>query len=98
MLRDYMYDNIAALIRDPKAMPTIVPDFARSERNLVLKRIMRMSVASISEADILHEFQVCGLSSEENAPQDPVERMSRLFAAVIRCSRAKRGLTHPAVL
>lgn len=79
MLRDYMYDNIAALIRDPKAIPTIVPDFARTERNLVLKLIMRMSVAPVSEADILHEFQIYGLSSEENASQDPVERMRQLF-------------------
>ena len=45
MLRDYMFDNIDALLFDPKALPTIVPDFARTERNLVLKLIMKMSLA-----------------------------------------------------
>lgn len=81
MLRDYMFDNIDALLFDPKALPTIVPDFARTERNLVLKLIMKMSLAPLSELDIAKEFVLGGLISGQGGEiaDDPISLMKQLF-------------------
>lgn len=60
LLRDYMVDNRELFSADPKAIPSIVPDFARTERNLALKMIMRMIWSEVTEADIAHEFELIG--------------------------------------
>lgn len=60
-LRDYMLDNVKTFSADPKAIPTIVPDFARTERNLVLKLVMRMVNMPIRESDIENELMLCGI-------------------------------------
>ena len=43
LLRDYMFENARTFIADPKAVPTIVADYARTERNTILKLLMRMT-------------------------------------------------------
>lgn len=64
-LRDYMIDNVATFSNDPKAIPTIVPDYARTERNMVLKLIMMMANAPVSETVVEKELLLCGLSFED---------------------------------
>lgn len=64
-LRDYMLDNVSVFSDDPKAIPTIVPDFARTERNMVLKLIMMMVNDTVSEERIAKELMLCGVSFEE---------------------------------
>lgn len=64
LLRDYMYDNIKALMFDPKAIPTFVPDFARTQRNLVLKLIMLMDFGPLSEEKLKREFELIGIKPE----------------------------------
>ena len=60
-LRDYMLDNVDTFVSDPKAIPTIVADFARTERNVVLKLIMQMANDMISEATVEKEFNLGGI-------------------------------------
>ncbi len=64
-LRDYMIDNVATFSNDPKAIPTIVPDYARTERNMVLKLIMMMANAPVSETVVEKELLLCGLTFED---------------------------------
>lgn len=64
-LRDYMIDNVATFSADPKAIPTIVPDYARTERNMVLKLIMMMANAPVSETVVEKELMLCGLTFED---------------------------------
>lgn len=65
-LRDYMIDNVDTFISDPKAIPTIVPDYARTERNVVLKLIMMMVNAPVSDTVIEKELMLCGISFEDS--------------------------------
>ncbi|MEI7580057.1 MAG: hypothetical protein WCJ58_08585 [bacterium] len=58
LLRDYMQYNSDLFLTDPKAIPTIVPDFARTERNTTLKLIMLMANSPISEDEIRKELIV----------------------------------------
>lgn len=64
-LRDYMLDNVDVFSADPKAIPTIVPDFARTERNMVLKLIMLMAYDMVSEDRIAKELMICGIPFED---------------------------------
>ena len=78
-LRDYMADNIHTLIFDPKAIPTIVPDFARTERNIVMRLIMMMDASPVSERRIEHELRLAGITPRPG--KDGVQRiLSDLFA------------------
>lgn len=64
-LRDYMLDNVEVFLADPKAIPTIVPDYARTERNTVLKLIMMMVHNPVSEERIEKELMLCGIGFED---------------------------------
>lgn len=64
-LRDYMLDNVDVFRADPKAIPTIVPDYARTERNTVLKLIMLMVHNPISEEVIEKELMLSGIIYED---------------------------------
>jgi len=61
ILRDYMIDNSKLFISDSKAIPAIVPDFARTERNALMKVLMLMYETPIQEVDILNDFLVNGI-------------------------------------
>lgn len=62
LLRDYMVANRNLIASDPKAIPPIVPDFARTERNLALRMIMLMSWMEVSHTDLAREFELVGQS------------------------------------
>ncbi len=65
LLRDYMLDNVQTFIADPKAIPTIVADYARTERNTVLKLVMRMTETQVSEEEIKNALMISGISFED---------------------------------
>lgn len=60
LLRDYMVENRELFSADPKAIPPIVADFARTERNLALRMIMAMAWADVSESELTKEFELTG--------------------------------------
>ena len=74
LLRDYMLDNVQTFTSDPKAIPTIVADYARTERNTVLKLIMRMTENQVSEEEIIQAFMISGIKFEE-----PFETLKELI-------------------
>lgn len=60
LLRDYMVDNRDIFSTDPKAIPSIVPDFARTERNTVLRMILTLVCFEVCETDLAREFELIG--------------------------------------
>lgn len=68
LLRDYMVDNRELFSADPKAIPPIVADFARTERNLALRMVMALAWSEVSERDLEREFELSGqLTSVPNS-------------------------------
>ncbi|MDD5833327.1 MAG: hypothetical protein PUC98_07605, partial [Clostridiales bacterium] len=65
LLRDYMADNDGLFENDPKAVPTIVPDYVRTVRNTVLRLCLRMSIGSVWENDIRRELERVNVSGDE---------------------------------
>lgn len=60
LLRDYMVGNRRIFAADPKAIPSIVPDFARTERNSVLRLILALVAFEVSDVALGKEFELIG--------------------------------------
>lgn len=60
MLRDYMCANAALMENDPRAVPTLCPDFARTERNFLLRALLLMAAAPREETELRRELTLYG--------------------------------------
>ena len=58
LLKDYMTDNDSIFNADPKAIPYITADYARSPRNVALRLCLRMSTGLVSESDVLRDLML----------------------------------------
>lgn len=65
LLRDYMRCNKQMFMTNPDAIPSIVPDYAKTERNTLIKLILMMTYRPVSEAEILSEFQLVGIETTD---------------------------------
>ena len=74
MLRDYMCANHELFSNDPKVIPSIVPDYARTEHNFVIRTIMLMAVAPMDERDLSRELALHGLSTK-----NPYQKLCELI-------------------
>jgi hypothetical protein len=82
LLRDYMVDNRNLFASDPKAIPPIVPDFARTERNLALRMIMQMSWMEVSLNEVAKEFELVGQSVSAGDLADKKSHLGKEWAAI----------------
>ena len=62
LLKDYMADNASIFMADPKAIPYIVADYARTKRNVIIRILLMFSAGSISEDDIVKELSMIGVA------------------------------------
>lgn len=70
LLKDYMADNDSIFNADPKAIPYITADYARTARNVVLRLCLRMSAGMVSEEEICRELTMIDRDTEK-----PVESL-----------------------
>ena len=56
LLKDYMADNESIFTADPKAIPYLASDYARTARNVALRLCLRMSTGLVSEQEIIREL------------------------------------------
>jgi hypothetical protein len=61
LLRDYMVANREIFSADPKAIPSIVPDFARTERNGILRLLLAMLAFDVDELELAKQLQILGV-------------------------------------
>lgn len=64
LLRDYMRCNPLMFISDPNVVASIVPDYAKTERNTLLKLVLIMTRHSLTAQEILDEFHLVGIDSD----------------------------------
>ncbi len=65
LLRDYMRCNGQMFTSDPNAIPSVVPDYAKTERNTVLKLILLMSFRPVAEEEALNELNLAGCETND---------------------------------
>lgn len=63
LLRDYMRCNRQMFLSDPNAIPSLVPDYAKTERNVILKLILMMTLRPVSDEEITREFRLVGIDT-----------------------------------
>lgn len=61
LLKDYMADNDKIFAADPKAIPYIVADYARTVRNVSFRLILLMSTGGVREEALKKELSLMGL-------------------------------------
>lgn len=74
LLRDYMRCNQQMFLSDPNTIPSLIPDYAKTERNMLIKLIILMAVRPVSEKEIRDELSLAGCQVD-----DPFDCLSRLL-------------------
>ena len=64
LLKDYMAYNDKIFRSDSKAIPYFVADYARTNRNVILRLVLMMSCGYISEERIINEFSMIGIKPD----------------------------------
>lgn len=67
LLKDYMAENESIFNADPKAIPYIVADYARTVRNVVLRLCLRMSAGQVAEDELRQELMLIGVETDNLA-------------------------------
>ncbi len=60
MLRDYMRCNQQMFLTDPEAVPSLVPDYAKTDRNVLIRLLLMMTVGPVREDVIREELELAG--------------------------------------
>lgn len=64
LLRDYMRCNRQLFMSNPNAVPSFVPDYAKTERNTIIKLILLMVLRPVSEEEVINELHLAGIVTE----------------------------------
>lgn len=65
LLKDYMADNDSIFNADPKAIPYITADYARTVRNVALRLCLRLSAGPVPEREIAREMLMIDRDSKK---------------------------------
>ena len=76
MMRDYMCDNADVFHNNPHAIPSLVSDYAKTERNTLFMLLTIMSIRPVFEKEIIDEFHLVGVETDD-AEKTITEMMSR---------------------
>lgn len=65
LLRDYMRCNKQMFISNPNSVPAYVAEYAKTERNTILKLIIAMLFKPMDEKEVLKELQLAGIGNTD---------------------------------
>lgn len=60
LLRDYMRCNPKLFLANPGVIPSLVPAYAKTERNTIVKLILLMVTEPVTETKVINEFALLG--------------------------------------
>lgn len=69
MLREYMSANTEIFTSDPKAIPYITADYARTKRNAILSICLLLCIDSVKEDVLLRQLSLMNLDTKEPIAQ-----------------------------
>ena len=65
LLRDYMRCNRTMFMSNPDTVPSLVPAYARTERNTVMQLILTMAFRPMTEDEIADELRIAGVETDD---------------------------------
>ena len=75
LLRDYMRCNRQMFMSNPNAIPSIVPDYAKTERNTLIKLLLLMTLRPVTDAEVIDEFHLVGVETT-----DALDTLTKMLA------------------
>ena len=92
LLRDYMRCNRQMFTTNPEAVPSLVPDYAKTERNTLIKLLIMMTISPILEDVVTDELRLVGIESVEpiNVLSEWIRRFTFADPGIIQARRVKR--------
>lgn len=65
MMRDYMCSNVDVFSNNPHAIPSLVSDYAKTERNILFLLLVMMSYRAVPETEVIDEFHLAGVEVDD---------------------------------
>lgn len=65
LLRDYFVAHADVFLSNPDAIPSLVPDFSKTRRNILLKLILQMMIEPMSEQEVIAELDLVDLHTKD---------------------------------
>ncbi len=65
MLREYMSENIEIFTADPKAIPYITADYARTKRNVILSLCLLLCIDSVREETLIRQLTMLNIDAKD---------------------------------
>ena len=65
ILRDYMRCNSQMFVSNPNAIPSFVPDYAKTDRNTLNKLLILMSFRPVTEEEAIQQFHLAGIETDD---------------------------------
>lgn len=65
LLRDYMRFNQQMFLSDPNAVPSLVTDYAKTERNTLFRLLLTMVRRPVKERELIDAFHLVGCEGED---------------------------------
>ena len=65
LLKEYMADNAFIFAADPKAIPYIVADYARTDRNVTFRLLLMLSANALTAEEIGKELSLMGIKTDD---------------------------------
>lgn len=87
LLKDYMADNASIFEADPKAIPYIVADYARTARNVTLRILLMMATGFLCEEYIRKELSLIGYAAGDVKKQ--------LWYEIMKCYSSSAFASEP---
>lgn len=69
MLREYMSENTEIFTSDPKAIPYITADYARTKRNAILSLCLLLCIDSVKKETLLRQLSLLNLDTNDPVSQ-----------------------------
>ena len=69
MLREYMSDNTEIFTADPKAIPYITADYARTKRNSILSLCLLLCIDSVKEEMLLRQLKMLNIEAKDTVAE-----------------------------
>lgn len=89
LLRDYMLEHAHTFQNDARAIPSIAPDYARTERNAIIKLLLMMSNYPVKDSYIRQELEGVGIETDDLA-----HTLQELFEKHCMAHKLPLSVTH----
>lgn len=87
MLKEYMASNSGIFENDPKAIPNIVSDFARTGRNVALKLLLMLVSGEVLEDTIQKELALIGINKNSD-----ITLTEQLWNEIYKCFTSTKDI------